>query len=166
VTFVRGTGAHARLFRTNNVGDSPTKLTFGPRGDGDPAGTFRDKAADDQTKANLEQAIADANQIYDEDSSYAGVTSDRLATVDPSLTWLTGASTGPNVMSWKEGFGFYGSDQAVGFAALTPSGLCFLIKDTNDWPPTGHVSYGFSSTPANCTGTYARLNALVDDWAF
>ena len=166
IALVRGAGANARIYQTNYAGQE-TQLTFGPGADGDPSWTFRDRAADDQTKANLEQALADATQIYDEDGSYAGVTSDRLAGIDPSLTWQTTSSTGPNVMSWAAGNSLFGgSYQEFGVAALTPSGLCFIVRDTKNWPGGELVLYGYTFTPANCTGTYARANASGEGWGF
>jgi hypothetical protein len=166
VTFVRGTGAKARLFRTRIGEGSATQLTFGPGGDGDPSGTFRDKAADDQMKANLEQALADASVIYGQDGSFGGVTNARLAGVDSSLIWQTGASSGPDVMSWAVGLGFNGPNQAFAVAAVSPGGVCLYTKDIKDWPGGERILYGYTFTAANCTGTYALANANAFDWGF
>jgi hypothetical protein len=166
VTFVRGTGSKARLFRTNLAGGSPTQLTFGPGADGDPSGTFRNKAADDQTKANLEQALADAGVIYGQDGSYAGATTERLSGIDPSLVWQASASTGPNVISWADGLGFNGPNQAFAVAAVSPGGVCFYTKDIKDWPGGEQIFYGYTFTMANCTGTYALLNATTLGWGY
>jgi dipeptidyl aminopeptidase/acylaminoacyl peptidase len=166
ITFSRGAGSGARLYQMGPLGQNQIPLTFGPGADGDPSSTVRDKAADDQTKDNLEQAIADANVIYAQDGSYAGATNERLSGIDSSLVWQTSTSTGPDVMSWSEGLGFNGPNQAFAVAAQSPSGPCFLIKDIKDWPGGEVLLYGYTFTPANCTGIYARANASAIGWGY
>jgi hypothetical protein len=142
------------------AGQNQIPITFGSGADGDPSSTVRDKAADDETKANLLRAMADANVIYDQDGSYSGASNTRLAGIDPSLQWqATAASTGPNVMSWKTA-SFPSS--SFGVAALSNTGLCFLLVVTDETI----VLYGWTFTVVNCTGTYALAAATAQAWDY
>jgi hypothetical protein len=149
------------------VGQNQIPLTFGPGADGDPSSTVRDKAADDETKANIEQALADANVLYGQDGSYGGITNDRLSGFDPSFVWQSPASTGPDVMSWAEGNSLFGgANQEFGVAALSDTGICFFLREVKDFPGGDIVLYGHTWTAANCTGVYARANATAIGWDY
>lgn len=84
-----------------------------------------DPAADTQAKANLQAALIAARTAYMTDGSYAGVTPAALQQVEPSLTYVTGASNGPNVISVSNN----GSGWSA--AVLSTSGLCLYAVVTS-----------------------------------
>jgi hypothetical protein len=79
----------------------------------------QDPAADVQAKTDLQTAMVAAQQAYMSDGSYSGVTPAALAQVEPSLSYVSGASTGPNVVSVTS------SASGMSAAVLSTSGSCF-----------------------------------------
>lgn len=79
----------------------------------------QDPAADVQAKADLQTALVAAQQAYASDGSYARVTPAALAQVEPSLSYVSGASTGPNVVSVAS------NASGMSAAVLSTSGACF-----------------------------------------
>ena len=90
-----------------------------------------------------------------------------LLAIEPSLSYVTTASTGPNVVSWKIALNGApaGSEQEVGLAALAASGTCYYLRDTAN-VGGAHAAgsfYGSTGVAANCTGTTA-LTAVGTKW--
>jgi hypothetical protein len=112
-----------------------------------PAG---DTAADRQVEANLRQARSAAAAAFVESSSWTGAGADQLQVLDPSVTFVDGASpsTGPTVISVEA------TASAWSAAALSPNGTCFFIRVAGALgtrygtgsPCTGEAATGASST--------------------
>ena len=79
----------------------------------------QDPPADVQAKANLQTALVAAQQAYSADGSYTGVTPASMAQLEPSLTYVSGGSTGPNVVSVTS------NASGLSAAVLSTSGSCF-----------------------------------------
>jgi hypothetical protein len=80
-----------------------------------------DPAADAQAQNNLQLAVVAARTAFTDNVSYAGATANKLAQVEPSLQYTTGASSGPGVVSVMP-------EDANHWAAavLSTSGTCFF----------------------------------------
>jgi len=79
-----------------------------------------DPAADIQAQNNLNLAVVAARTAFIDSTSYAGVTAQKLAQVEPSLQFVPGASSGPSVVSVMP----QGPDKWSA-AVLSTSGTCF-----------------------------------------
>jgi hypothetical protein len=77
-------------------------------------------ADDAQAQANLQTAMVAAQQAYAADGSWAGAGPSKLRQIEPSLTYVSGASSGPNVVSVASG----GTSWSA--AILSSSGMCFF----------------------------------------
>lgn len=99
--------------------------------------------ADDLTaQSTLQNALVAARTEYMDSGSYAGVTADSLRQVEPSYTYVTGPSTGPNVVSvaasateWSE-------------AVLSTTGTCFYAVDESTGALTGSAKAPCSAAEA------------------
>jgi len=86
--------------------------------------------------------------------------------IEPSLTYRGGASTGPTIVSFAVAQNGAATQQEVGLAALSNSGVCYLLRDVENIggaDPSG-TSFGSTTTVANCTGTFAMSNANATGW--
>jgi hypothetical protein len=88
-----------------------------------------DTAGDVQAQASLSLALTAAKTAYIDGASYAGADPTGLAAIEPSLQYVTGASTGPNVVSVAA----TETDWAAG--VLSDSGTCFTIDATGAGGP-------------------------------
>ena len=84
--------------------------------------------------------------------------------MEPSLTYVTGTSTGPNIDELRDREQRSEHPAGSGLAALANSGTCYLIRDVANLGGTHTQGTTFgSTTPANCTGGFARNNASLVD---
>ena len=83
----------------------------------------RTRAQNKAAQSDLRNALVAAKTLYTDSSSYLSASATALATVEPSLTYVTGAPTGTNV-------GINTVSATVWAAArLSASGDCFYIHD-------------------------------------
>jgi len=82
--------------------------------------------------------------------SFAQVTPQALKQYEPTYTYTTGPSTGPNSVSVAS------TASAVGIAVLSPSGHCLYAQVT-----ASGVTYGTGTT---CTGVVALKAATAPAW--
>jgi hypothetical protein len=98
--------------------------------------------------------------------NYGLVSASALSSIEPSVTYQVGASTGPTVVSFEIANNGATTPQEIGLAALANSGTCYLLRDVANLGgthPSG-ISFGSTNTPANCTGTFARNNSAGLAW--
>ncbi len=126
----------------------------------------RQRADARAAQSGARNALIAAKISYTDVDSYTNVSTATLGSIEPSLTYVTGVSTGPAVVSWASGNNGATTPQEVGLAALANSGTCFLLRDVQNiggTDPSG-TTYGSTTTVANCTGTYAMSNASANSW--
>jgi type IV pilus assembly protein PilA len=110
-------------------------------------------------------ALIAAKTSYADIDSYGNVSVTTLSSIEPSLTYQTAVSTGPNLVSFETANNGANTPQEIGFAALANSGTCYLIRDVANLGGTHAQGTTFgSTTPTNCTGAYARNNATSGTW--
>jgi type IV pilus assembly protein PilA len=116
-------------------------------------------------QSGARNALIAAKISYTDVDSYTNVSTATLASIEPSLSYVTGASNGPATISWAMGTNGAAAPQEIGFAALANSGVCYLLRDVENiggTDPSG-TSYG-STTAANCTGSFALSNSVGLAW--
>jgi type IV pilus assembly protein PilA len=127
----------------------------------------RQRAEARAAQASVRNALVAAKTSYTDNDSYNGVNSASLLAIEPSLSYVTTASTGPNVVSWKIALNGApaGSEQEVGLAALAASGTCYYLRDTANvgGADAAGTFYGSTGNSALCTGTQA-LTAVGTKW--
>jgi len=126
----------------------------------------RQRAEARAAQSSVRNALVAAKTSYTDVDSYNNVTAGNLLSIEPSLTYQAGASTGPTVVSFEIGLNGATTNQEVGLAAMANSGTCFFLRDAANiggTHPAG-TRYGSTTTAANCTGTYARNNAALTSW--
>jgi hypothetical protein len=109
-----------------------------------------DRAKDLQAQVTLRSASRAALAIQAETGDLASVTPEALAAFEPAVTFTTGPSTGPTIVSVTAGTGSWGA------ASRSASGGCLWVRVD----ALGTVSYGEGS---DCTGT-AALGASRAAW--
>jgi type IV pilus assembly protein PilA len=110
----------------------------------------RERAQNRAAQSSLRNALVAAKTAYTDTSDYSGATTATtgLQAIEPSLSYVATASTGPNVVSIAVTGGTQGIFSA---AALSDSGDCYWIKDDATSAGTG-TKYGTGTT---CTGAAA-----------
>jgi hypothetical protein len=109
-----------------------------------------DRANDVQAQATLQAASRAALTVQAETGSLAGATPESLAAHDSALTFTSGPSTGPSVVSVAVGGDMWGA------AAKSASGSCLWVRVD----AAGSISYGAGPS---CTGA-AALSASQPTW--
>jgi len=126
----------------------------------------RQRADARAAQSGARNALIAAKISYTDGDSYDNVSTATLGSIEPSLTYQLGASTGPAIISWATATNGAATRQEIGLAALANSGTCYLLRDVQNvggTDPSG-TSYGATTVVANCTGTYALANASVSSW--
>ena len=125
----------------------------------------RQRADARAAQSSVRNALIAAKTSYTDVDSYGNVSINTLNSVEPSLTYITGTSTGPSIVSFEIANNGANTPQEVGMAALANSGTCYLIRDVANLGGTHPQGTRFgSTTPANCTGSFARNNANAGTW--
>ena len=101
-------------------------------------------AGDMQAELTANQSIRNAMQIYAESGSFAAVTAEGLEAAEPSFTYVTGPSDGPNTVSVA------GADTGVGLAVTSSSGSCLyaFVQASGTTYGKGGVCTGDAATGA------------------
>ncbi len=127
----------------------------------------RQRAEARAAQSSVRNALVAAKTSYTDVDSYNNVSVANLGSIEPSLTYQAGASTGPTVVSFEIALNGATTNQEIGLAAMANSGTCYLLRDVANvggtHTPAG-TRYGSTNTAANCTGTFARNNATVASW--
>lgn len=109
-----------------------------------------DHSQDALAQATLRNTLAAAKTLFTDAGSYDGLGPADLAGIEPSLTYTDGPSTDPQTVSVAM------QGNVAGMAAMSPSGICFTIRDD----AVGGVTYGSGIA---CTGQ-AALTAAAPSW--
>ena len=109
-----------------------------------------DHSQDAVAQLNLTNALAAAKVYLTDHGSYTGLNAAELATIEPAFTYTDGPSPAVGTVSVAV------QGEAVGLAALSPSGTCFYVKDN----ATNGTAYGSGTI---CTGP-AALGAVAASW--
>ena len=126
----------------------------------------RQRAEARAAQSSVRNALVAAKTSYTDVDSYDQVSVNTLNSIEPSLTYQTGASTGPTIVSFDIGTNGATTNQEVGLAAMANSGTCYFLRDVANiggTDPAG-TKYGSTTTAANCTGAFARANANAATW--
>lgn len=116
----------------------------------------RERAQDRAAQSSLRNTVTAAKVIFTDSEDYADADVTAMEAAEPSLSFVTTASTGQNEVSIDNS----GASQ-FGAAALSNSGKCFFIKDDTQGPGT---TFGVEDPSSTCTGTNALSVATDDSW--
>lgn len=87
----------------------------------------KNRAHDRSAQVSLRHALTNAKALYADDDSFVNATPTKLRTVETSLAFVTGVSTGPKAVS------IHNSATTFVAAAKSRTGLCYVIGDgTNE----------------------------------
>jgi type IV pilus assembly protein PilA len=121
----------------------------------------RQKAQDRAAQSNLRNALTAAKTAYVDSQNYASDNVSVYTSIEPSLVFLAGASTGQGVISVKA----LASDQLL-LAAKSSSGECFFIED--DTGSTGATPagtfYAKQSASTGCDATTGTIPTFPGSW--
>lgn len=125
-------------------------------------GRFQDRAAESKVR----DAVLAARILYTDNATYsnANATGGQLDQIDPSQCWVDGTTqavaTGATCVSGSGTASTSvlgtGSPNRFSAAKMSASQRCFLIVDS-----LSGTFYGITSTPGDCTATYAASGALT-----
>ena len=114
----------------------------------------RERAQNRAAQSSLRNGLVAAKTAYTDSGVYKTAAHTDLGAIEPSLTYVDTASTGPNVISVDVPTG----DTVWSAAALSDSGVCYWISDDSTGPGT---EYG---SGAACVGTDATTGATNPTW--
>ena len=90
----------------------------------------RQRADARAAQSSVRNALVAAKTSYTDVDSYGNVTvSTTLNSIEPSLTYQAGASTGPTAVSFEIANNGATTPQEIGLAALANSGTCYFLRD-------------------------------------
>jgi type IV pilus assembly protein PilA len=126
----------------------------------------RQRAEARAAQSGARNALVAAKTSYTDVDSWNNVNVTNLTSIEPSLTYVTGASTGPTIISFETAANGATTQQEIGMAAMANSGTCYLLRDVANIGGThgAGTKYGSTTTAANCTGGFARNNAVNATW--
>lgn len=101
-----------------------------------------DTARDAEAQVTVRNAQLAAKVAFTESNSYADATPEALAKIEPSFRYVSGASTGPSVVSVAA------TPTGVGLAVMSQTGTCFYVHLSG----VGVDAYGSGK---QCTGSAA-----------
>jgi type II secretory pathway pseudopilin PulG len=106
------------------------------------------------SQAHLRTAMRAAQIYYRDKGSFEGLTADKMAGIEPSLTFDDAATATRGVVSVRPA----GSDQVVLVTSTDELGLPLCIAESER---SGTVSFGMvdASTPGECVGGWLTLTA-------
>lgn len=108
----------------------------------------QNKAKDRSAQSSVRNALTAAKTVYTDSSDYTSASLVELEAVEPSLEYLTTASTGPKVISVvTTATGFYA-------AALSATGTCFYLTDVV--AAGGGTQFGKDNSSPTCTAAIAQ----------
>ena len=116
----------------------------------------RQRAEARAAQSSVRNALVAAKTSYTDVDSYNNVTgATTCRSIEPSLTYQAGASTGPTVVSFEIALNGATTNQEIGLAAMANSGTCYLLarRGQRRWyaHPAG-TSYGSTNTAGELHG--------------
>ncbi len=117
----------------------------------------RTRAQNRAAESDLRNALVSAKTLYTDASTYAGATATGLATVEPSLTYITTASASTNTVPYSVSIMTAPTSTNWAAARMSASATCYLIRDTS----ANGTTYGTTTTAASCTGDNANTAATA-----
>ena len=127
----------------------------------------RQKAQDRAAQSNLRNALTAAKTAYVDSQDYTSdVTNGVYASIEPSLTFVSGPSSAQGQISVASPSG---TTDTIILAAKSASGQCFFIKDDTgaDGTSTAGTFYGklaAGSGNANCNAAGSTLPTFGPSW--
>ena len=119
----------------------------------------RQRAQNRAAQSSLRNALAAAKTAFTDNDDYSAATTTGLTAIEPSLTFQTADSTGPEQVSISDGgYTTNITDDSWAAAAMSDSGTCYFINDISTDPGAG-TFYDETTTAANCDGTNAQAAA-------
>ena len=119
----------------------------------------RNRANDRAAQSSLRNGLTAAKTIFTDQQDYAAATDGALSAVEPSLSFVDGATASTTFKSVSVNAGTSPS-LIWSAAALSKSGTCFGIKDDSSSGGSG-TTY---STPGTCSGTGASGATQSATW--
>ena len=89
----------------------------------------RQRAEARAAQSSVRNALVAAKTSYTDVDSYNNVSVANLRSIEPSLTYQAGASTGPTVVSFEIALNGATTNQEIGLAAMANSGTCYFLRD-------------------------------------
>ena len=112
----------------------------------------RERAQNRAAQSSARNALTAAKSLFTDTGNYgAANTPANMTAVEPSLTYVTTASTNETTVSVS------GAGATFGGAVMSDTGTCFLIRDSA--AAGGGTFFGTTATAANCTGAFAATAA-------
>ena len=121
----------------------------------------RQRAQNRAAQSSLRNGLVAAKTAYTDNDNYSTATAANLLTIEPSLIFQAGASTGPNILSVLIGDVNAGDQQTWAAAGKSDSGTCYYIKDVAavGGAGAGNTPGTWYGTGAACTGAAAMAGA-------
>ena len=116
----------------------------------------RKRAQDRAAQSSLRSAIAAARVCFTDNDTYTGCTDAVLIGIEPSLTFLAGASTTAKDISDAVFLTNVAGDSWAA-SSMSASGTCWQIKDVSTSPGAGT----FYGSGGDCTGGVAGAQLAV-----
>jgi hypothetical protein len=107
---------------------------------------------DRRAQSTLRNAMAASLTAFADLDTYDGVTPQMLGSIEPSLSFTGGPSTGSTVVSVAT------TSETQGLAVLSASGTCWWLASR---PVTSGLAYGSGTA---CTGADALAGATATSW--
>jgi type IV pilus assembly protein PilA len=128
----------------------------------------RTRAQNKAAQSSVRNGLSAAKTVFTDTDSYPVTATmiSKLTTSEPDLTFVSTASADANTVSVAVNTAAIdtsvGIGQAIGLAALSDSGTCYMLIDVEQAPTTAGNSAGVHyCTNATCTGAQALSIALT-----
>jgi type IV pilus assembly protein PilA len=112
----------------------------------------RNRANDKAAQSGLRNALVAAKTCFTDQDSYVPCSVATLTGIETSLTFTTGASTAPDMITVSNTPATFAADGHLWFAsAYSKSGTCFYIKDDSSAAaaPNGGTLFAKAAAPAS-----------------
>jgi type IV pilus assembly protein PilA len=121
----------------------------------------RQRAEHRAAESSLRNALVAAKTAYTDTDNYAGATSTGLASIEPSLQYLAGASTGNTTISvgTQAGGGTAAAPQIFLASDLSADGNCYWIRDIATGTAPNAGTY-FGSTVGPCSALWSTAPGI------
>jgi type IV pilus assembly protein PilA len=116
----------------------------------------RTRAQNRAAQSDLRNVLVSAKTLYTDNQTYAGATAAGLAALEPTLTYITAASTvaAPSVSVMTTPIA-----TNWGAARMSVSGVCYGLRDTIDTTTPANSGTWYGNALGTCTGDFAATAA-------
>ena len=126
----------------------------------------RQRAQNRAAQSSLRNGLTAAKTLYTDNDDYSGATSTALNSAEPSLTFQSGASTGPKIVSFAVGNASATAlNQKWYAAALSDSGTCFYIQDVAATGGAIGAGTWYGQGTGTCDAATAATTATASKWS-